>query len=115
MTPSDKPVLSFTVTASDITDPPTATCSPELVSVDVSNALIEFQLVTPGYSFDPEGPITFNEPTVDFPDLWMISPTQVTLRDRCSSAGDFAFTVHLIENASQRRLRVDPTIRNVPR
>lgn len=115
MTPSDKPVLSFTVTASDITDPPTATCSPELVSVDVSNALIDFQLVTPGYSFDPDGPITFDEATTDFPDVWIISPTQVSLRDRCTTPGDFAFTVHLIENVSKRRVKVDPTIRNVPR
>lgn len=115
MTPTDKPVLTFTVTASDVTDPPTAICSPDLVTVDTSNALIDFQLTTPGYAFDPDGPITFNEATTDFPDLWLISPTQVTLRDRCTTAGDFAFTVHVIESSSGRRLKVDPTIRNTPR
>lgn len=115
MTPSDKPVLSFTVTASDITDPPTATCSPELVSVDVSNALIDFQLVTPGYSFDPDGPITFDEVTTDFPDVWIISPTQVSLRDRCTTPGDFAFSVHVIQTSTRKRFKIDPTIRNVPR
>lgn len=111
----DKPVLSFTVTASDATDPPKAYCSPELVTVDVSNALIAFELVTPGYSFDPENPITFDEPAVDFPDIWIISPTQVTMRDRCTTAGDFAFNVHVVENESGTRFKVDPTIRNEPR
>ncbi|UDF36646.1 UNVERIFIED_ORG: hypothetical protein LHJ69_06105 [Shinella sp. XGS7] len=115
MTPTDKPVFSFSVTASDVTDPPTATCTPESVTVDTSNALIDFQLQTPGYVFDPEGPITFNEATTDFPDLWFISPTQVTLRDRCTTAGDFAFTVHVIESSSGRRIKVDPGIRNTPR
>ena len=57
-TPSDKPVFCFTVTASDSTYPPTAYCSPESYTVEDSNALIEFELVTPGYSFDPDGPIT---------------------------------------------------------
>ncbi|HEX2012886.1 MAG TPA: hypothetical protein VJN44_18300 [Roseateles sp.] len=113
-TPVDKPVYSFTVTASDVTDPPTATCTPDLVTVDISNALIEFILVTPGFSFDPEAPITFNESTTDFPDLWAISATQVSVRDRCTTAGDYAFTVHLVQDESGQRLKVDPTIRNQP-
>ena len=111
-TPTDKPVYSFTVTASAVTDPPTAYCTPHLVTVTDTNTLIEFDLVTPGYSFDPDGAITFNTPTTDFPDLWVISATQVTMRDRCLTAGDFAFTIHVVEDSSGKRVNVDPTIRN---
>lgn len=114
MIPTDKPVFSFTVSASDATDPPTAACSPEFVSVDVRNALIEFELVTPGYSFDPDAPITFNESTSDFPDLWVISATQLSVRDRCTTAGKFAFTLHLVEDSSGKAFKVDPLIVNEP-
>ena len=113
-TPTDKPVLSFTVTVNEETDPPTALCTPHLVTVDASNALIEFDLTTPGYSFDPDGPITFNTVTTDFPDLWFISATQVTMRDRCQTSGDFAFTIHVVEDSSGTRFGVDPTVRNQP-
>ena len=112
-TPTDKPVHCITVTASDITDPPTAYCTPELVTVATSNALIEFDLTTPGYSFDPDTPITFAEPATDFPDLWVISATQVTMRDRCAVPGDYAFTIHLVEDQTGKRFKVDPAIRNV--
>lgn len=112
--PTDKPVFAFTVTASDVTDPPTAYCEPHLVTVDASNTLIEFDLVTPGYSFDPDTPITFNTATTDFPDLWVISATQVTIRDRCQTPGDFAFTIHVVEDSSGKRFGVDPVVRNIP-
>lgn len=113
-TPTDKPVLSFTVTVNEETDPPTTVCTPHLVSVSTPNALIEFDLVTPGYSFDPDSPITFNSVTTDFPDLWFISATQLTMRDRCINAGDFAFTIHVVADISGLRYSVDPTVRNQP-
>ncbi len=111
-TPADKPVYCFTVTASDITDPPTAYCNPEQVTVGTSNALIEFDLITPGYSFDPDTPITFAEPAADFPDLWVISATQVTMRDRCTVPGDYTFTIHVVEDETGKRFKVDPSIIN---
>lgn len=112
--PTDKPVLSFSVTASDETDPPTAYCSPENINVTDGNSLIEFNLTTPGYSFDPETPITFNESTSDFPDLWVITATQITMRDRCTTAGTYAFTVHVVEDSTGKRFKVDPSITNEP-
>ena len=113
-TPTDKPVLSFTVHVNEETDPPTALCTPHQVSVSTGNALIEFELLTPGYSFDPDTPITFNTATTDFPDLWFISATQVTMRDRCQTPGDFAFTIHVVEDSSGTPFSVDPTVRNQP-
>lgn len=112
MTPTDKPVLVFTVTANNLTDPPTAFCSPEMITVNVSNALVSFELTTPGFSFDPEGPITFNTSSPDFPDLWVTSNTLVSIRDRCTTPGDYPFTIHLVEDISQKRFSVDPYIKN---
>ncbi|MCV2350764.1 hypothetical protein [Paucibacter sp. Y2R2-4] len=113
-TSTDKPVFTFTVTASDATDPPTVSCTPGEITVDTSNALIEFDLVTPGYSFDPQSPIVFGEATTDFPDLWAISATQIAMRDRCSKAAVLNFTINVMQDATGLCLSHDPVIRNVP-
>lgn len=113
-TPTDKPVFNFTVYASDATDPPTVTCSPEEITVSTNNGLIDFNLATPGYSFDPVTPIVFSELTTDFPDLWAVSATQVMMRDRCSKPATLSFTINVVENGTGRRLSHDPTIRNQP-
>lgn len=115
MNPGDKPVLTFTVTASDATDPPTIGCTPDSLTVTDPNSLIELVLVTPGYSFDPERPIVFKTATTDFPDLWTISPTQITMRDRCSVLATLPFTINVVESSGQqRRLSLDPSIQNEP-
>ncbi|MCV2367991.1 hypothetical protein [Roseateles oligotrophus] len=113
-TPSDKPVFTFTVYASDATDPPTVTCSPAEITVGTSNGLIEFDLATPGFSFDPATPIVFSEPTTDFPDLWAISATQIMMRDRCTHAATLNFTIHVVEDSTGLCLSHDPTIKNQP-
>lgn len=113
-TPSDKPVFTFTVNVSDATDPPTVTTVPAEITVGTSNGLIEFDLATPGYSFEPVAPIVFSEATTDFPDLWPVSATQVFMRDRCSKAATLNFTIHVLEDSSGRRLSHDPIIINDP-
>lgn len=112
MTTSEKPVLSFQVTGSNLTDPPTAICQPEIVTVTEPNSLVQLQIVNEGYSFDPDAPVVFNAPGTNFPDIWLISPTQVAIRDLLTSAGDFLFTINLIETETGKRLSVDPGIRN---
>jgi hypothetical protein len=114
-TPTDKPVFNFTVYASDATDPPTVTCSPEEITVSTNNGLIEFDLVTPGYSFDPTTPIVFNQETTDFPDLWAVSATQIMMRDRCTHPALLSFTINVVENSTGRSLSHDPAIRNDPK
>jgi len=115
MTTPEKPVLSFDVTGSNLTDPPTAICSPELVTVTAPNSLVQFQIVNAGYAFDPDAPIVFANPEGNFPDIWLLSDTQVAVRDRLTSGGDFSFTINLIETATGKRFSVDPGIRNDPR
>lgn len=113
-TPSDKPVFTFTVYVSDATDPPTVTTSPAEITVGTNNGLIEFDLATPGYSFDPATPILFSQATTDFPDLWAVSATQVFMRDRCSKAATLNFTIKVVEDSSGRSLSHDPIIKNDP-
>ncbi len=113
-TPIDKPVFTFTVNVSDATDPPTVTTVPAAITVGTSNGLIEFDLATPGYSFDPATPIVFNEPTTDFPDLWAVSATQVFMRDRCTKAATLNFNINVVEDSSGRCLSHDPQIKNDP-
>ena len=36
------------------------------------------------------------------------------MRDRCLAPGDFAFTVHVVEDSSGKRFGVDPAVRNQP-
>jgi hypothetical protein len=115
MTTPEKPVLSFDVTGSNLTDPPTAICSPELVTATATNSLVQFQIVNAGYAFDPDAPIVFANPEGNFPDIWLLSDTQVAVRDRLTSSGDFSFTINLIETGTGKRFSVDPTIRNDPR
>lgn len=115
MTTPEKPVLTFDVTGSNLTDPPTATCSPDLVTASEPNSLVQFQIVNPGYAFDPEAPIVFSDPGSNFPDIWLLSDTLVAVRDRLTSDGDFSFTINLIETGTGKRFSVDPTIRNEPR
>jgi hypothetical protein len=113
-TPTDKPVFNFTVYASDATDPPTVTCSPAEITVGTSNGLIEFDLATPGYSFDPATPIVFNQATTDFPDLWAVSATQIMMRDRCTRAATLSFTINVVQDSTGLSLSHDPSIRNQP-
>lgn len=115
MSTPEKPVLTFNVTGSNLTDPPTAICSPELVTVTDPNSLVQFQIVNQGYAFDPEAPIVFDNPGTNFPDIWLLSDTQVAVRDRLTSGGDFSFTINLIETETGKRFSVDPGIRNEPR
>jgi hypothetical protein len=114
MTTPEKPVLTFDVTGSNLTDPPTAICSPELVTVTAPNSLVQFQIVNAGYAFDPDAPIVFANPEGNFPDIWLLSDTQMAVRDRLTSSGDFSFTINLIETATGKRFSVDPGIRNSP-
>lgn len=112
MTTSEKPVLNFLVTGSNLTDPPTATCTPEMVTVRDPNTLVQFQIVNQGYSFDPEAPIVFDDPGTNFPNTWLLTDTHVAVRDRLTSSGDFSFTINLIETGTGKRVSIDPAIRN---
>jgi hypothetical protein len=113
-TSSDKPVFTFAVTASDATDPPTVSCTPAEITVTTPNALIEFDLLTPGYSFDPLNPISFHQETSDFPDLWVISGTQIAMRDRCSKPALLSFDINVVQDSTGQCLSHDPAIRNDP-
>lgn len=112
--PSDKPVFCFTVSVSDSQDPPIVSCSPPTTTIATADTMIEFNLVTAGYSFDPATPIVFSQETTDFPYLWPVNATQVMMNDLCSVAANLSFTIKVIENGSGRSLSHDPIIRNEP-
>lgn len=115
MTTPEKPVLTFNVTGSNLTDPPTAICTPDLVTAIEPNSLVQFQIVNQGYAFDSEAPIVFDNPGTNFPDIWLLSDTLAAVRDRLTSSGDFSFTINLIDTGTGKRFSLDPTIRNEPR
>lgn len=107
--------FTVTVTVSNLTDPPTITCSPTDLTVDAQNSLILFQLQTEGYAFPTSGSIVVSDGGTEFPNLWYISPSQVALQDLCSLNADYNYTVTVEETSSgQRHFHKDPTITNEP-
>ena len=104
-----------TVTVSDLTDPPTITCTPSTVVVTEPNSLLVFNLATSGYAFPTTGSIIVQDGGSEFPNLWYINPDQVALHDLCDVPAEYDYTVVVEEASTGRRFKVDPRISNEPR
>ena len=89
------------------------TTTPNPVKVRNQNVLLTYQLLTPGYAFSDSEAIVVSNGAEQFPyPSWTQSASTAALLDVNSAAGDFAYTVTVVELATGKALRVDPTIGN---
>jgi len=89
------------------------TCDPNPVSVNAANALIVFDVSTPGYTFPNADAIVVDPADPSFPiPSWTITATEASLLDLCNQPGSVDYTVNLVETATGRTLSVDPVIQN---
>jgi hypothetical protein len=86
---------------------------PDPVVVDTHNALVVFTLSTDGYVFPDDDAIVVNTPNSNFPySSWTVKPQQAALMDVANSAGDFEYTVNVVNKATGQVLTLDPVIHN---
>jgi hypothetical protein len=106
--------VTVVVTVSNLTDPPTVTCTPPTAVVTEPNSLVVFDLVTAGYAFPTSNSVTVTDGGTEFPNLWYIDPVQVALQDQCSSTAEYEYTVVVDELSTGKQYRHDPKISNEP-
>lgn len=111
-TNSMEQALEVTVTVAEQDGVPQVICTPELLVVASSNALIVFGLDAPGYAFPTVGAIKFQNPGAEFPNSWFLDSQYVAVRDRRLTSGQYAYTATVTHEASGRQYSVDPIIEN---
>lgn len=103
-----------TVTVSVQTDG-SIVCAPNPVVVTDPDTMLNFQLLGSTHAFRNRHAITVSGGGSEFPfPSWTTKDNQALLLDRVASIGDFDYTLHLVETASGKSIRIDPTIRNEP-
>jgi len=101
------------VVAVTVDDTGHVTTTPNPVKVRNQNVLLAFQLLTPGYAFPDSEAIVVSDGGEQFPfPSWTLSGSTAALLDANSAAGDFAYTVSVVELATGKALRIDPSIQN---
>lgn len=107
MLPTRTRVVAVTVEAGEVIT------TPNPVPVRLRNMLLTYQLLTPGYAFPDDEAIVVTGGAEQFPfPAWTQSASTAALLDLNDAPGDFPYTVRVVELATGRSLRVDPTIRN---
>jgi hypothetical protein len=86
---------------------------PDPVVVDTHNALVVFSLATDGYHFPATGAIVVTTPNGDFPySSWTLKPQEAAILDLGNDAGEYEYTVTVVDDATGRVITLDPVIRN---
>jgi len=90
-------------------------CSPDVAVVRGRDAMLTFQLQTPGYVFRPSDAVVVTNPGTQFPHPSRTLPpddTTVTLLDLGTERGTFDYTVWVQPVQGGKPLSLDPTIQN---
>jgi hypothetical protein len=89
-------------------------CSPHVLPVNGSDAVLKFSLQTAGYVFPTDGAVVVNSASEQFPfpSRTLPSGSWATLYDRNTAAGTFGYTMSVKNAATGEIGRVDPTINN---
>ena len=88
-------------------------CHPDPVVVKGADALLSFNLLTPGYAFALQGAIVVKNPGKDFPiPSWTVQSSSAALLDLCSFSAEYDYGVTVLEAATGKVLTVDPGIKN---
>lgn len=89
------------------------TCSPDPVKVQGADALLVFELTSPGWTFAKTGAIALKEPASDFPYAsWTIKPTTAALVDLNRVKGTYPYNVAVVQTSTGRQFVFDPGIEN---
>lgn len=91
----------------------TMSVMPDPVNVTGPNVLLAFRLVGADWVFPDAGAIVVNDGGSAFPyPAWTVNPQLAVLVDLDPSPADFSYTVTVVHATTQRRISVDPTIKN---
>lgn len=109
---------AFTVTVSVNTAGNALVFNPDPVQLTpVSNALIVYSLVTPGYHFPVDGSalvISGDDEGEEFPTAWYVNASMLALSDRNDNATSYKYTMTVINTQTGAKISTDPTIVNDP-
>lgn len=116
MKSSPTSTFSVTVHVSNLTDPPTITCTPSTIVVTEPDSLVVFNLAdkTGEYVFPTSNAITVEDGGTEFPNLWFLDGRHVALHDLCSENADYEYTVGVVEASTGKLYELDPKISNEP-
>jgi hypothetical protein len=91
----------------------TVACTPDPISISGRNLCVAFSLDTPGYNFPDSGAIVVTSGGAEFPYAsWTLRPNLAGLYDADTAAGDFQYTVNVVNSSTGGTLSVDPGIKN---
>lgn len=80
-----------------------------------ANALIVYNLVTPGYHFPVDGTalvINAEDASKEFPIAWVINASTLALGDYNSNSTSYKYTMRVISSSTGAAVVTDPTIDN---
>jgi hypothetical protein len=96
-----------------IDDKGNLTCSPDPVKVQGADALLVFEMTSPGWTFAKTNAIALKEPASDFPYAsWTIKPTTAVLVDLNRVKGTFPYNVAVVQTSTGKEFVFDPSIEN---
>jgi hypothetical protein len=94
----------------------TIVCTPNCAPVDVGrgDVFVVWNLKTDGYRFlKTDSVVIKNLPDPNFPDpAHYIGPTQVSLKDCCSTVEVFGYTIYVRNTTTKKIIWLDPEIQN---
>lgn len=105
-----------TVTVKEVNGKRKIVCQPHKVKVTEEDTTLTFALATDGYVFPPNCAVVVHHPGSQFPTAPVTEPggKTVNLYDVCTEAGDFNYTVFVVNESGTERLAEDPSIQNEP-
>lgn len=90
--------------------------SPDPVNATTAFTLMVFRLKTAGWAFADENAIEVAEPGNQFPTRsWTEQADRASLLNLTTEAGQFKYSVTLVNKATGQRLVIDPIIKNDPK
>src|SRR6218665_3785930 len=100
----------------NLTDPPTITCTPSNIVGTETDSLVVFSLQDKKgeFVFPATNAITVEDGGSEFPNLWRLDGTHVALHDLCGSAAEYEYTVTVEEASTGKLYALDPKITNEP-
>lgn len=117
-TPIQTNVFAVTVTVATNSDnQPELQFNPDPVELTPqSNALIVYNLVSPGYYFPVDGTaIVINscsDPSKVFPIAWIVNASTLALGDYNNNATSYKYTMTVVNSQNGARIVTDPSINN---
>ncbi len=88
-------------------------CSPDPVKVQGADALLVFEMVSPGWTFTDADAIVVDKPGTEFPyPSWTTKPTTAVLVDANTVKASYKYSVAVIQTSTGKRFVQDPGIDN---